>query len=66
MDVVSSAIRSVEWSGGLLTVRFHETGTYDYFDVPEAVFRAFLEAPSKGAFFNDAIRDRYRFRRTGA
>ncbi len=66
MEVHSSAIRSVDWSGGILTVRFLETGTYDYFDVPEAVFRAFLEAPSKGAFFNARIRDRHRFRRTGA
>lgn len=66
MDVASSAIRSVDWSGDILTVRFHETGTYDYFDVPESVYRAFLEAPSKGAFFNEAIRDRYPFRRTGA
>ena len=66
MDVASSAIRSLDWSGGVLTVRFLETGTYDYFGVPEGICRAFLDAPSKGAFFNAHIRDRYRFRRTGA
>ena len=37
-------------------------GTYTYFDVPREVYEAFIAAPSKGAFFNHQIRDRYDFK----
>jgi hypothetical protein len=33
---------------------------YRYFDVPELVHRQLLAAASLGAFYNRAIRDRYR------
>ena len=36
-----------------------ERRRYTYFDVPEAVYQALLDAPSRGRFFNQAIRDRY-------
>lgn len=32
---------------------------YDYADVPEAIYQALRDAPSRGRFFNQAIRDRY-------
>lgn len=35
---------------------------YVYDDIPPEVFDAFKTAPSRGAFFNHEIRDRYRFR----
>jgi hypothetical protein len=35
---------------------------YVYDDVPSEVFDAFKTAPSRGAFFNHEIRDRYAFR----
>lgn len=35
------------------------TGAYGYRDVPEDVFDALCDAPSKGRFFSDHIRDRY-------
>ncbi len=35
---------------------------YVYADVPSDVFDAFKAAPSRGAFFNHEIRDRYTFR----
>jgi len=57
--VRSSAISRIEWSNGTLSIWFHESGKYDYFGVPESVYNAFLEARSKGTFFNDRIRDRY-------
>ena len=57
--VSSSAISRIEWNSGTLSVWFHKSGRYDYYGVPESVYRAFLAAPSKGEFFHDNIRDRY-------
>lgn len=57
--VSSSAISRIEWSNGTLSIWFVESGRYDYFGVPESVYIAFLNAGSKGTFFNDRIRDRY-------
>jgi hypothetical protein len=57
--VNSSAISRIEWANGTLSIWFHESGRYDYYGVPESVYHAFLAAPSKGAFFNDRIRDQY-------
>ncbi len=48
---------------GILSVSFRETGKYLYYDVPAAVFEAFCQAPSAGAFFNECIKDHYRCRR---
>lgn len=57
--VSSSAISRIEWSGGTLSIWFHQSGRYDYYGVPDSVYQAFLAAPSKGTFFNIHIRDRY-------
>lgn len=57
--VSSSAISRIEWDNGTLSIWFRESGRYDYFNVPEQVYQAFLQAPSKGTFFNDHIKDRY-------
>lgn len=45
-----------------LWVTFVTGRRYVYADVPSDVFDAFKVAPSRGAFFNQEIRDRYRFR----
>lgn len=57
--VNSSAIFQIDWSNGTLSIWFRQSGRYDYFGVPKAIYEAFLAAPSKGGFFNDYIRDRY-------
>lgn len=57
--VSSSAISRIEWNHGTLSIWFHESGRYDYYSVPESVYRAFLSSHSKGQFFNDHIKDRY-------
>lgn len=46
-----------------LGVEFQGQSNYVYFDVPEAVFEAFLGAASKGSYFHANIRNRYRFSR---
>jgi KTSC domain len=43
----------------------HRGGTYDYFDVPEAVVRDFIGAPSLGQFVNWKIKPYYKYKRVG-
>ena len=45
----------------VLLVVFRDRSSYRYFGVPAAVFKSFWEAPSKGAYFNHAIRGAYSF-----
>ncbi len=45
-------------------VEFGNRAVYLYFGVPAAVFKALLDAPSKGWYFNGAIRGRYPYRQT--
>jgi len=46
-----------------LDLVFVSGNRYRYHDVPEETFRAMREAFSKGEFFNQNIRDHYRFTR---
>ena len=59
-----SAILDARYDKGLkkLYITFVGGKTYAYARVPADVAQAFLEAASKGAFFNRAIRDKYAFR----
>ena len=47
----------------VLAVEFKHGRRYEYYDVPEAVFKQMVEARSKGRFFQDNIRDDYEFSR---
>ncbi|HWV53204.1 KTSC domain-containing protein [Pseudorhodoplanes sp.] len=44
-----------------LRVTFKSGRTFAYSDVPQAIYDAYLASPSKGAFFNIAIRGRFQF-----
>jgi hypothetical protein len=59
----STAIRGIFYDPTKreLCVTFVSGRRYVYTDVPSAVFDAFKTAPSRGAFFNHEIRDRYAF-----
>ena len=57
--VVSSAIAQIEWTQGTLSIWFHDSGRYDYPNVPCVVYEAFLAARSKGKFFHDHIVGKY-------
>jgi hypothetical protein len=46
----------------LLQLEFHSRAIYQYFGVPPAVHVALLGAPSKGGYFNQAIRGRFPYR----
>ena len=45
----------------LLQVEFCGRAIYHYFGVPAAIHQTLLGAPSKGSYFNQAIRGRFPF-----
>ncbi|MGX5830173.1 KTSC domain-containing protein [Mesorhizobium sp. 43Arga] len=62
----STSIRKSEYDpeSEVLSVWFVASGKrYDYESVPAEVYAAFRKAFAKGRFFNDHIRDRFRYRR---
>lgn len=61
--LISSVIKSVAYDedAGELDVTFTSGKTYRYFDVPLGVYAEFLDAASKGEFFNENIRDAFRY-----
>jgi lysyl-tRNA synthetase class 2 len=64
----SSVIRTFHYAPqkAELDVRFVSGRRYIYHDVPAALAEAMRQALSKGAFFNQYIRDRFRFTREDA
>lgn len=46
----------------LLQLEFCSRTVYHYFSVPPEVHQSLLAAPSKGRYFNQAIRGRFRYR----
>ena len=62
--VESSTLATVAYDEAreLLQLVFCSRAVYQYFGVPEAVHQALLGAPSKGKYFNDAIRGRFPYR----
>jgi lysyl-tRNA synthetase class 2 len=67
MDVESTAISEIDYDARRtkLLVRFRSGEAYVYVGVPADVCRSFVEADSKGRFFQQQIRDRYPFNRLG-
>lgn len=61
--VTSSTIASVGYSSGTLEIEFRSGSVYRYSDVPVEVLRGLEASESKGRYFNDAIRDRFTYRR---
>jgi hypothetical protein len=62
--VESSTLATVAYDEGqeVLQLRFRSGAVYEYFGVPAMVHQALLEAPSKGRYFNDAIRGQFPYR----
>ncbi len=61
--VASTTLATVAYDGirKLLQLKFRSRAVYCYFGVPAAVHEALLAAPSKGNYFNQAIRGRYAY-----
>jgi len=65
MQVDSTAIREIDYDAdrSKLLVRFESGERYVYVGVPGEVHRSFVEADSKGRFFQQRIRGYYPFNR---
>jgi hypothetical protein len=65
MDVESAAIQTIDYDTerAKLFVRFASGERYVYVGVPAEVCRSFLDADSKGRFFQAEIRDQYPYNR---
>lgn len=55
--VESSRMLSIGWEAGTLEIEFKGGAIYQYKGVPEQVYKDLLEAPSKGKFFHENIRN---------
>lgn len=65
VSVQSSNLASVGYDDehGVLEVEFHNGRVYEYYLVPEDVYRGLVNALSAGEYFASYVRDQYRFRR---
>lgn len=64
IPVVSSNLRAVGYDPTTQTLRieFHN-GTYDYYNVPASIHSGLMNAPSKGQFHHQYIKNNYNYRR---
>ena len=62
-SVDSSNLASVGYDAEneILEVEFNHGGVYQYFDVPEDVYRELMAAPSHGRYFMANIRGDYEY-----
>lgn len=65
VSVSSSNIRSIGYDRqlGTLEVEFTSGDIYQYFNVPDHLYRQFFQASSPGQFLNDNIRYSYRYQK---
>jgi len=63
--VESSTLATVAYDSTreLLQLEFNSHAIYHYLGVPLTAFEALLRAPSKGSYFNQAIRGKFRYSR---
>lgn len=61
IHVNSSAIRAIGYdpTTSRMNIAFEQGETYSFCKVPAHVFEDFLNARSKGTYYNDHIRDHY-------
>ena len=65
--VASSNLAAVGYDPATHTLRitFHKGGTYDYYNVPESVYRGLMSAASKGEYHHAFIKTSYPYRKLG-
>ena len=62
----SVAAAAYNASARLLQIQFCSGTVYQYSEVPPETYRQLLQAPSKGTYFNQAIRGRFQYARVVA
>ena len=62
-SVVSSNLASIGYDAGneILEVEFMHGGIYQYFDVPENIYKELMNADSHGKYFSANIRNDYEY-----
>ena len=60
VDSASLAAVGYDHGESTLLLGFHNGSTYQYFDVPPAIWAQLLAADSKGGYFHREIRGRFR------
>lgn len=65
IPVSSTDLRAAGYDGetAILRIAFQNGAVYDYFNVPEAIYKGLMAASSKGRYLHANIRERYRYRR---
>ena len=63
--VPSTTFSSLDYDPGreVLEAEFLHGGVYRYYQVPQGLWLDFLSAESKGGFFSQHIRGKYRYRK---
>ena len=60
-QVKSGNIKSIGYENKILQIEFKRTGAvYNYVKVPYAVYNNLMHSESKGSFFQEKIKDKYR------
>lgn len=59
IPVNSSNVASIGYENGIIEVHFHNGYAYRYSDTSEALFQEFLNAPSKGKFVHQRLKNCY-------
>lgn len=61
INVISKTIKAVGYNSPTqrMKIQFIEGKTYDFCNVPQRIFDGLRQASSKGAYYNDHIRDHY-------
>nr|DAU45782.1 MAG TPA: KTSC domain [Caudoviricetes sp.] len=59
IKVVSSNVHSIGYEPDTLYVKFNNGALYEYYKVPEGIFKAFLISSSKGKFVHNVLRNFY-------
>lgn len=62
IPINSSSISGVDYNAltKVFIVCFNNGGEYIFYNFPESVFNDFMTSPSKGAFFNNHIKGKYK------
>ena len=65
VPVESSSLHAVAYlyEEQILEIEFHNSHVYQFYRVPVSVFFGLLNAESAGRYFNEEVKDHYRFRK---
>ena len=59
----STAIEWAQWKNNILSVKYRGGDAYDYYGVPESVYRDYKAAASKGQFINFMVKPNYTYQK---